>query len=229
MATYNNLNCPDRKCFASTVIRDTAGISELVKQRNITLQSSSDSTKTWNKAIGELANGNYRQATQSFNTAASLYPQNYLAAQFAAYSKSQYSTATDTSTMNTIVSLLQVLLAVCAGLLYYWQLLRLHLGCLLSRALKRNTGNSHRASILTLLSGSIKPRSNRRSRRKPLRPFRTYRSLLAGSNRSNRLMRIRLLWFSLQRSSLNLRLSHLPSTRLLNSVMCSISSESTIQ
>ncbi|MBH1980554.1 trypsin-like peptidase domain-containing protein [Candidatus Saccharibacteria bacterium] len=116
MATYNNLNCPDRKCFASTVIRDTAGISELVKQRNITLQSSSDSTKTWNKAIGELANGNYRQATQSFNTAASLYPQNYLAAQFAAYSKSQYSTATDTSTMNTIVSLLQVLLAVCAGL-----------------------------------------------------------------------------------------------------------------
>lgn len=116
MATYNNLNCPDRKCFASTVIRDTSEISELVKQRNITLLSSSASTDTWNQAIEELTVGNYRKATQLFSEAAALYPQNNLASQFADYSKSQYGTATDTSTMNTVVSMMQALIATCVGI-----------------------------------------------------------------------------------------------------------------
>lgn len=127
MATYNNLNCPDRKCFASTVVRDTSEISELIKQRNITLQASSASTDTWNHALGELTAGNYRKATQLFSEAANLYPQNHLASQFADYSKSQYGTATDTSTMNTIVSIMQVLIVVCAGLLMLLAIVKLAL------------------------------------------------------------------------------------------------------
>lgn len=117
MATYNNLNCPDRKCFASTVIRDTVGITELAKQRNITLLSSSSSSTVWNEGINQLTKGNYRQATQLFNEASQLYPQNYMAARFADYSKSQYGTATDTSTMNSVVSLLQALAAMMGGVL----------------------------------------------------------------------------------------------------------------
>ena len=117
MATYNNLNCPDRKCFASTIVRDTTQIKDLVKQRNIVLQTSSDSAIAWNQAIEALTKGNYKHATQLFNQAGQLYPQNYRAAQFADYSKSQYGTVTDTSTMNTIVSILQMLAVVASGVI----------------------------------------------------------------------------------------------------------------
>lgn len=117
MATYNNLNCQDRKCFASTVIRDTSDITNIAKQRNIVLQATSSSSETWNSAIEQLTRGNYKEATSLFNQASALYPQNYLAAQFAAYSKSQYGSATDTSTMNSIVSLLQVFALLAFGML----------------------------------------------------------------------------------------------------------------
>ena len=117
MATYGNLNCPDRKCFASTVMRDTAGITSLVKQRNITLQTKSASMIAWQDGLSQLTRGNYRAATKLFNQANSLYPQNYLAAKYADYSKSQYGTATDTSTMNTIVGALQVTSVIAAGIL----------------------------------------------------------------------------------------------------------------
>lgn len=117
MATYNNLNCQDRKCFASTVIRDTTGITEIAKQRNLTLQSGSSSSEAWNDAIDQLTRGNYKEATSLFNQASSLYPQNYLAAQFAAYSKSQYGSATDTSTMNSVVNILQVFALLAFGAL----------------------------------------------------------------------------------------------------------------
>ena len=116
VATYNNLNCPDRKCFASTIIRDTSQIKDLIKQRNITLQANSDSAVMWNEAIDALTKGNYTHATQLFTQASQLYPQNYKAAQFADYSKSQYGTVTDTSTMNTVVSILQMLAVVAGGI-----------------------------------------------------------------------------------------------------------------
>ena len=117
VATYNNLNCPDRKCFASTVIRDTSAITLLAKQRNMILHDDSSSSTVWNEALTQLTRGNYRQASQLFSEAASLYPQNYLAAKYADYSKSQYGTATDTSTMNTVVSILQMLSVVAVGVL----------------------------------------------------------------------------------------------------------------
>ncbi len=112
MATYNNLNCPDQKCFANTVIRDTAGLSELVRKRNITLVATSSSSEVWMRGLSELTRGNYRGATALFKDAAQLYPQNYLALQFAEYSESQYGTASDTSTVNAAVRILQTLIVV---------------------------------------------------------------------------------------------------------------------
>lgn len=117
MATYNNLNCPERQCFANTVIRDTIGIEELVKQRNISLQSVSAASTVWDRAIDELIKGNYREATSLFESAGQVYPQNYLATRFAEYSRSQYGTATDTSMMNTVVSVLKALITTLLGLL----------------------------------------------------------------------------------------------------------------
>ncbi len=117
MATYGNLNCQDRKCFASTVIRDTTGITEIVKQRNLALQTTSASSAAWNSGVEQLTKGNYREATNLFNEAARLYPQNQFAAQFAAYSKSQYGSATDTSTMNVIVGVLQMISILLFGIL----------------------------------------------------------------------------------------------------------------
>ena len=108
MATYNNLNCPERQCFGNTVIRDTVGIDELVSKRNIELATTSASSEVWNNAIDELVKGNYRTATGLFEEAGSLYPHNYLATRYAEYSASQYGSATDTSTMNTVVSILQI-------------------------------------------------------------------------------------------------------------------------
>lgn len=112
MATYGNLNCPERQCFGNTVIRDTVGIDELVNKRNIELAAVSVSSDVWNQAIDELTKGNYRAATGLFEEAGTLYPHNYLATRFAEYSSSQYGTATDTSTMNTIVAMLQIVVAL---------------------------------------------------------------------------------------------------------------------
>ena len=117
MATYNNLNCPDRKCFGSTVLRDTSGIAALIKSRNISLESVSLSSDVWRSAIDELVKGNYRQATQLFDRAGSLYARNSLAPKFSAYSKSQYGSASDTSTMNTVVSALKVIILIAVGIL----------------------------------------------------------------------------------------------------------------
>lgn len=117
MATYGNLNCQDRKCFASTVIRDNSGISEIAKQRNIALQTSSPSSDAWKDGLEQLTRGNYREATGLFEQAARLYPQNQFATQFAAYSKSQYGSATDTSTMNMVVGVLQVVSLLAFGML----------------------------------------------------------------------------------------------------------------
>ena len=117
VATYGNLNCPDRKCFAGTVVRDTTGITSLVKQRNITLQTKSASMTAWREGLSQLTRGNYQAATKLFAQANSLYPQNYLAAKYADYSKSQYGTATDTSTMNTVVGVLQMMSVIAAGIL----------------------------------------------------------------------------------------------------------------
>lgn len=127
VATYNNLNCPDRKCFASTVVRDTSGIEALIKERNITLQSASLSSDTWKQAIDELLRGNYKKATQLFESAHSLYPQNYLAPKFAAYSKSQYGSASDTSTMNIIVSVLKTVAVIAVGILILLTILKVAL------------------------------------------------------------------------------------------------------
>lgn len=108
VATYNNLNCPERKCFGNTVIRDTVGISELVSDRNIELAASSASAGTWNMAIDELVKGNYKTATNLFKEAATLYPHNYLATRYAEYSSAQYGSATDTSAMNATATVLQI-------------------------------------------------------------------------------------------------------------------------
>lgn len=117
VATYNNLNCPDRKCFASTVVRDTSGVSELVKQRNISLQTSTASMQAWQQGLAQMNRGNFKGATAQFEEAARLYPFNHHAAAFAAYSKSQYGSATDTSTINTVSRLLGVTVVAMAGLL----------------------------------------------------------------------------------------------------------------
>lgn len=117
MATYNNLNCPDQECFASTIIRDTTGLSELVRKRNITLATVSPSSEVWVRGISELTRGNYKGATGLFKEAAQLYPQNYLAQQFIEYSEAQYGTASDTSTMNLIVRILQTAIVLLGILL----------------------------------------------------------------------------------------------------------------
>ncbi len=117
MATYGNLNCQDKQCFASTVVRDTVGIADVAKQRNITLQPVSAVSDTWNKAVAQLVRGNYRQATQLFTQSSQLYPQNYHAARFAAYSKGQYGSATDTSTMNAVVGAMKILALISICLL----------------------------------------------------------------------------------------------------------------
>lgn len=117
MATYGNLNCPDRKCFASTVIRDASGVGALVKKRNITLQTDSASMQVWQDGLTQLTRGNYREAAQLFTQAGQLYPQNYQAARFADYSRSQYGSATDTSTMNSIVVGLQLISTMAGGIL----------------------------------------------------------------------------------------------------------------
>lgn len=117
MATYGNLNCPDQECFASSVVRDTTGLSELIRNRNLKLVAVSSSSDVWLRALTELTRGNYKSATALFNESAQLYPQNYLAAQFAEYSEAQYGTTMDTSTMNLIVRLLQTTVVVASLLL----------------------------------------------------------------------------------------------------------------
>lgn len=127
MATYGNLNCQDRKCFAGTVIRDISGITEIAKQRNISLQTTSPASEAWNNGVSQLVDGNYREATSLFDSAARLYPQSQFAAQFAAYSKSQYGSATDTSTMNSVVNVLQILSIVTFSLLLLATVIKLAL------------------------------------------------------------------------------------------------------
>ena len=114
IATYNNLSCPSGKCFAGTILRDTAEISNLVRSRNVTLRPSSVISDTWNKALEELIRGNYKKAYGLFNDSHRLYPKNYLATPFANYAKSQFGTVTDTSAFNTgiIVSQLAAIISV---------------------------------------------------------------------------------------------------------------------
>lgn len=116
LATYNNLNCPNLNCFGGTILRDTAEIGNLARSRNISLQPGSVTADTWNRALHELIKGNYKEATDLFNTAGRQYPQNHLAAPFANYATSQIGSASDTSTANMLVRVMQIV-ALIAGLL----------------------------------------------------------------------------------------------------------------
>lgn len=117
VGTYSEATCPDRNCFASMVVRDTAAISGIAKKRNITIQPVNDVTDTWNRAVTEYVRGNYTSALELFNKSAALYPANYLAPQFAALTKSQLGSATDTSTANTAVGVLKIVILIAAILL----------------------------------------------------------------------------------------------------------------
>lgn len=116
LATYNNLNCPNLNCFGGTILRDTAEIGNLARSRNISLQPGSVTADTWNRALHELIKGNYKEAADLFNTAGRQYPQNHLAAPFANYATSQIGSASDTSTANMLVRVMQIV-ALIAGLL----------------------------------------------------------------------------------------------------------------
>lgn len=117
VGTYDEVGCPDRNCFASMVVRDTAAISGIAKKRNITLQSVNDVSDTWNRAISEYTRGNYSTALELFNKSAALYPANYLAPQFASLTKSQLGSATDTSTANAAIGIIKIALLLMVILL----------------------------------------------------------------------------------------------------------------
>lgn len=113
LGSYGNINCPDKKCFANAVVRDISGINAVAKARNITLEPSSIVSETWQTAMNEYRKGNYKVAHNLFNKSAELYPANYLAPQFAAYSKAQFNSSSDTSLYNQITEILQLVLLIC--------------------------------------------------------------------------------------------------------------------
>lgn len=141
VGTYDNANCPDRECFGSSVIRDTTGISELVRKRNLRIVSVSSSSEVWQKALQELTRGNYKSASTLFDEAARLYPQNYLAVKFAEYSENQYGTSTDTSTMNLIVRVLQTIVVLSGILLTLLAIVKIGLKLLLRPRIETQYGH----------------------------------------------------------------------------------------
>lgn len=127
VATYGNLNCPDGKCFAGTILRDVVDIRSLVRDRNLTLRPHGVVQDGWNSAVDELVRGNYRRASELFNTAASTYPQNYLATRYANYAKSQMGSERDTSNYNTWLGVSQIVVAISVVLLILLVIARLAL------------------------------------------------------------------------------------------------------
>jgi hypothetical protein len=125
VGTYSEASCPDRNCFASMVVRDTAAISGAAKKRNITLQPTNDISDTWNRAVDEYVRGNYAAALELFNKSGTLYPANYLAPKFAALTKSQLGSATDTSSANAAVSAIKVIILLATILLILLVIARL--------------------------------------------------------------------------------------------------------
>lgn len=125
MATYDQANCPDNKCFASMHLRDPALLLSIAKQRNITLQSASVVSDVWKRAINQYVRGNYKTANQLFNQSAKLYPQNYLAPQFAALSSEQIGSATDTSQVNWAIELLKIVILIALIVLVILIIIRL--------------------------------------------------------------------------------------------------------
>lgn len=127
VATYGNLNCPENKCFAGTVLRDTVDVIALVRDRNLTLQPLSPIRENWNRAVDELLRGNYEKSSELFNRAAALYPQNYLATPYANFAKAQIGSARDTSSYNVWLGVAQIAVVTSAILLVILLVARLAL------------------------------------------------------------------------------------------------------
>lgn len=125
LATYNEANCPDNKCYASMHLRDPALLLSITKQRNITLQPVSVISDVWQRAVSEYVRGNYQAATDLFNESKQLYPQNYLAPQFAALSADQVGSETDTSGVNSLISILKVVILIALIILVVLVIMRL--------------------------------------------------------------------------------------------------------
>lgn len=125
MATYDQANCPDNKCFASLHLRDPALLLSIAKQRNITVQSASVVSDVWKRAVSQYVRGNYQTANELFNQSAKLYPQNYLAPQFAALSADQIGSATDTSKINWAIELLKIVILIALIILVILIIIRL--------------------------------------------------------------------------------------------------------
>lgn len=108
--TYAQLKCSDQQCFGNGIARDIEDYKDLLRAENITLNTNSNITTTWQEGLDLYTTAHFKQATKKFQTAAAQYPASYLMAGFADLSKSKIGTSEDKSPSD-----INIVLVIVAG------------------------------------------------------------------------------------------------------------------
>lgn len=111
-SVYRLSYCPDQQCFASGTIRSVSELTSLIEEKNLTLGKNSEATEAWNTGVDDYFKGNYASASANFAKAGNLYTFNSFATPLQKLASSKQGSASDTSLMNQLVSIMIIVLIV---------------------------------------------------------------------------------------------------------------------
>ncbi|MBI3889076.1 trypsin-like peptidase domain-containing protein [Candidatus Saccharibacteria bacterium] len=112
LGVYRLSYCPDQQCFANGTVRSASELTKLVEDKNLSLGSLSEASKVWVEGIDDYFNGNYSSASANFAKAGKLYGFNAYAAPLQKLASSKQGSASDTSLMNQLRSVMIIALIV---------------------------------------------------------------------------------------------------------------------
>ncbi len=107
---YRLSYCPDQQCFASGTVRSISELTNLVEDKNLSLGTTSEATVAWTAGVDDYFKGNYSSANANFAKAGTLYGFNVFASPLQKLSASKQGSASDTSLMNQLQSVMIIAL-----------------------------------------------------------------------------------------------------------------------
>jgi S1-C subfamily serine protease len=123
--TYGNSTCQSGDCFSDySVFRDIADYKTLLKKNGIAIDTASDLSDRWSKAVDQFASGDYRAAARSLKDAQRAYPALYLADNLISQADKQVQAEDRARALKLVIAGLLALLVT--GMIFgYWFLRKL--------------------------------------------------------------------------------------------------------
>lgn len=109
---YGLSYCPNQQCFATGTVRSSNELLAMLEKENIKLGEPNDATIIWTQAVDSYIKGNYAAAANQFSKAADAYSFNMWAKKMAELAAKKQGSASDTSLMNQLQTILIAILAI---------------------------------------------------------------------------------------------------------------------